>query len=697
MAGDIDVRERLVLVPSSSEAGEVAAAVENVTGHVLHQYGPDVLVVQVAAADEADMAQALPGAAAPVAADDVAERELERLSETERLGLSALAQRSTEDYRQSKASRRLQGEAWDTDQAQTPGCVEVIAGDEPAPAAGQEAGEAGAAGAPLSQRLQGSVAVGLVIVEGPTPDLQFSPAQRATIVAETQNGLSWLGAQNPSGAVTWHWDINVVALTVPATAPASDNESRFRDPALAELGFGAGHAGARAYAEDLRTRLGTDWAYVAFFTQYPVNHFAYAFIGGPHLVMDYDNDGWGPANIDRVFAHETGHIFNAPDEYASSGCNCGGAWGFYGRPNGNCENCAPGGGVACIMRSNDWAMCEFTPWHFGFAINPPNLVVNNFGYDAGGWRVDQHPRLMADTNADGRADIVGFGFAGAYVSRAQADGSYGALQLVVNDFGYDAGGWRVDRHPRLMARTNPDRSADIVGFGNAGVYVSRANADGSYTPPQLVVGNFGYDAGGWRVDRHPRVLARINPDRRADIVGFGNAGVYVSRAQADGSYGALQLVVGNFGYDAGGWRVDRHPRVLARTNLDRRADIVGFGNAGVYVSRAQTDGSYGALQLVVANFGYDAGGWRVDQHPRFMADTTGDGLADIVGFGNAGVYVSRANPDGSYGPVELAVTNFGYDAGWRVNQHPRFLADTNADGRADVVGCGFAGVWLSRL
>jgi hypothetical protein len=136
---------------------------------------------------------------------------------------------------------------------------------------------------------------------------------------------------------------------------------------------------------------------------------------------------------------------------------------------------------------------------------------------------------------------------------------------------------------------------------------------------------------------------------------------------------------------------------MADTTGDGLADIVGFGNAGVYVSRAQTDGSYGALQLVVANFGYDAGGWRVDQHPRFMADTTGDGLADIVGFGNAGVYVSRANPDGSYGPVELAVTNFGYDAGWRVNQHPRFLADTNADGRADVVGCGFAGVWLSRL
>ena len=98
---------------------------------------------------------------------------------------------------------------------------------------------------------------------------------------------------------------------------------------------------------------------------------------------------------------------------------------------------------------------------------------------------------------------------------------------------------------------------------------------------------------------------------------------------------------------------------------------------------------------MVDNFGYDAGGWRVDQHPRFLADTTGDGRADIVGFGNAGVYVSRAQADGTFGPVELLVTNFGYDAGgWRVDQHPRLLADTTGDGRADIVGFGNAGVWL---
>ena len=54
------------------------------------------------------------------------------------------------------------------------------------------------------------------------------------------------------------------------------------------------------------------------------------------------------------------------------------------------------------------------------------------------------------------------------------------------------------------------------------------------------------------------------------------------------------------------------------------------------------------LTLVVANFGYSAGGWRVDQHPRFLADLTGDGRADIVGFGNAGVWVTLNKGNGTF-------------------------------------------------
>ena len=117
----------------------------------------------------------------------------------------------------------------------------------------------------------------------------------------------------------------------------------------------------------------------------------------------------------------------------------------------------------------------------------------------------------------------------------------------------------------------------------------------------------------------------------------------------------------DFGYEAGGWRVEKHPRFLADITGDGRADIVGFGDAGVWTALSNGDGTFQAPQFVVADFGFNAGGWRVEKHPRFLADITGDGRADIVGFGDAGVYVALAHSGGAFpGPVRFVLPNFGY-------------------------------------
>jgi hypothetical protein len=330
------------------------------------------------------------------------------------------------------------------------------------------------------------------------------------------------------------------------------------------------------------------------------------------------------------------------------------------------------------------------------AVTHPRLAVNNFGYDAGGWRVDKHPRFLADVTGDGRDDIVGFGDAGVWVSRNNGNGTFQQPVKVIDNFAYTAGGWRVEKHPRFLARLTKGQAADVIGFGDAGVWVSKNNGNGSFQAPTKVVDNFAYTAGGWRVEKHPRFLADLTGDGRADIVGFGNAGVWVSKNDGNGGFPQPTKVVDNFGYDAGGWRVEKHPRFLADLTGDGRADIIGFGNAGVWVSLNDGSGGFPQPTKVVNNFGYDAGGWRVDQHPRFLADLTGDGRADIVGFGNAGVWVSLNNGDGTFQEPKKVIDNFGYEAGgWRVEKHPRFLADITGDGRADVVGFGYAGVWVA--
>src|SRR5262249_56255718 len=127
----------------------------------------------------------------------------------------------------------------------------------------------------------------------------------------------------------------------------------------------------------------------------------------------------------------------------------------------------------------------------------------------------------------------------------------------------------------------------------------------------------------------------------------------------------------------GSGEVDGGGGVLGDGSGDGRADIVGFGDDGVYVALSNGDGSF-TMAAGIAGFGVNQG-WRVDQHPRFLADVTGDGRADIVGFGDDGVYVALSNGDGSF-TMAAGLAGFGVNQGWRVDQHPRFLAHVTGDG-----------------
>ena len=330
-------------------------------------------------------------------------------------------------------------------------------------------------------------------------------------------------------------------------------------------------------------------------------------------------------------------------------------------------------------------------------FQPPQVVLANFGYQAGEWRVEKHPRLLADVRGNGRADIVGFGDAGVYVAIGNGDGTFQDAQLVIPDFGYEAGSWHVEKHPRFLADLRGNGRPDIVGFGDAGVYVALGNGDGTFQDAHLVIQDFGYEAGSWRVEKHPRLLADVRGNGRADIVGFGDSGVYVALGNGDGTFQDAQLVIQDFGYEAGSWHVDKHPRFLADLTGNGRADIVGFGDGGVYIALSNGDGTFQDPQLVIPDFGYVAGTWRVEKHPRFLADLTGNGRADIVGFGDTGVYVALSNGDGTFTfQPQAVVADFGYEAGsWHVEKHLRLLAGLRGNGRADIVGFGDAGVYVA--
>lgn len=393
MAGDIGRRERAIVLPDVGDderhpAQEAREALEDAGTRTMHEYGDRVVVVDLPAEAEPSVVDELGAMGGPerVAASMAGVTdEIDGLDESGALGLAAFGLRTSDGYTNAKAQRPHGEESWDEPEG------DVLPPDPPHEIAeaieGAATGGASANGSSsaTSARLTGSVAVGVIIVEGPNADLKFSQAERVKVVAEVQNGLGWLGAQSAPQGITWSYDVRTVTIDAQPSDADDDlpkREARFRDPALAAMGYGAGVAGAQAYVNALRTARGTNWAFCAFFTKYPVGHFAYASLGGPRLVMHYDNDGWGPDNIDRVFAHETGHIFNAPDEYADSGCNCGGQWGHFKVANGNCDPCAGSSAVPCIMKANTWAMCSFTPYHLGFPQGARYTGVYVAGTDA---------------------------------------------------------------------------------------------------------------------------------------------------------------------------------------------------------------------------------------------------------------------------------------------------------------------------
>jgi hypothetical protein len=338
-----------------------AGRLEDAGVRVLHRYGSRVVIGEVPRVGRRGVA-ARRGVRSLHAS---AVRDTPRgLTASEAAGLAAWNLRTSRRYAAAKAKRPRDGERWDgTDDTplQPPDGPDMTHVGELGPARA-----VGLVGDDTSLYLIGNVAVGVILVEGPTADLQFSDAERTKVVAEVQEGLTWLGAREPKAGVSFAYDIRVVRVDRPPDPSLSGYEpleSHWRDPAMAKLGFAPNFGGVRDYVKGIRSGLGTKWAYVAFFTKYPVHHFAYA--SKPRLVMHYANDGWGPDNIDRVFTHETGHIFGCPDEYTASNCSCDTKAGFLREVNGNCQRCATPF-TECLMAANTWAMCSFTPVHLGW-------------------------------------------------------------------------------------------------------------------------------------------------------------------------------------------------------------------------------------------------------------------------------------------------------------------------------------------
>jgi hypothetical protein len=348
-------------------------------------------------------------------------------------------------------------------------------------------------------------------------------------------------------------------------------------------------------------------------------------------------------------------------------------------------------------------------------LNNTALVVSNFraanrtqaqwSHEFGsssGWLGLRNPRAVADVNGDGRADVVGFGESGTWVGLSTGT-SFAAAQLWLNQFGASsaAGGWNSARYPRAVADVNGDGRADVVGFGEWGVLVALSTGS-SFSPAQLWLNDFGASpsVGGWNSTRYPRILADADGDGRSDIIAFSEWGVLVALSTGSG-FAAPQYWIRTFGASttAGGWDSSRHVRTASDVDGDGRADIVGFGEPGVQVALSN-GGAFRPPTLWLNQYGASsaAGAWNDSaRYPRVVADMDGDGRGDVVGFGHWGTLTSPSTGT-SFAAGQMWIAAFGASpsvGGWDGVEYPRFAADVTGNGRADIVGFGANGVFVS--
>jgi hypothetical protein len=375
-----------------------------------------------------------------------------------------------------------------------------------------------------------------------------------------------------------------------------------------------------------------------------------------------------------------------------------------------------------------------------------HFVLGEFGTDQS-WQAGRHPRMLADVDGDGRADIVGFGDAGVYIARANGAGGFAGARFTIPDFGFDQG-WRVNYEPpvaptpRFATDITGDGRADIVGIGNAGVYTAVAAGNGSYFPVTFQFSGFtasGCFGGAFAAD--------VNADGRSDLLclrwngtvvpaidvatALGNGGFAAPKhatteALPNGTVYNFRDVTADRRADLLAVTVNRFPFTLrtanatsngtypltraggatfssgstsfvfqvADVNGDGCADLVAFSDVA-YRALGRCDGTFLPYQVGANDFGSTSGWDHFFKHVGIVTDVTGDGRADVVGFGNAGVYTALGQSNGTFGPTQFVVSDLGYDEGWRIPNNPRFVADITGDGRPDIVGFGNAGVYTA--
>lgn len=216
-----------------------------------------------------------------------------------------------------------------------------------------------------SEFLMGTVLVNIVLPESVGDSENWTDEE----IAEVLSDLA-IGCQHYQQHALWtdltfiynHKDFQRVPVTLEPIEGDWDSDPTWISEALTNLGYPDGGAMLKTHTMNNETRaeFRADWVFTAFIADASVNecwqgpaggYAAYAYLGGPYLVISYPSCGYGvDLGFSKVFIHEMSHIFWALDEYPSAEQTCNDRSGYLNYANRNtlfnpCQATVP-----CIMQ-----------------------------------------------------------------------------------------------------------------------------------------------------------------------------------------------------------------------------------------------------------------------------------------------------------------------------------------------------------
>mmetsp|Transcript_28989 Transcript_28989/g.33161 ORF Transcript_28989/g.33161 Transcript_28989/m.33161 type:complete len:407 (-) Transcript_28989:264-1484(-) len=357
--------------------------------------------------------------------------------------------------------------------------------------------------------------------------------------------------------------------------------------------------------------------------------------------------------------------------------------------------------LALLLYPSDTTTSSFlsVQWSIPMYRAPTVALANQYGANNGYPTQDATPRLLGDFNGDGIPDIYAFGISGLQISLGSSDFTFNPTPINVGYWDSQAGYTSFNDCPRYIGDFNGDGKSDIWGWKpdpnggrNAQICEFGLNNGSGFdiTPVDCFVNYWN----NWNTDQlFPKAIGDINGDGKDDVVLFGISDIYIGISTGTDFVHSTQRL-GKYNYGTYWGLTSDNPRFLGDVNGDGKADIVGYGGDGVWVTLSE--GTTFGTPSNWDNFGVGAAWPSQWSTPRYLIDFTGDGKADLYGF-SADEVASRYSLTNHFSyDAYLSQRYFIHSAGWtNTNIQPKFPARFAGETYAVIIGFGEDNVEIS--